>query len=83
MSIHTTRNENISLIMHAITGVYSLGVHTFLDLTRPRPGVQGFNFSVILSCHAIIQLPIRTANQIPRSYKNDQSNIFVTVYCVT
>ena len=26
---------------------------------------------------------IRTTNQIRRSYKNDQSNIFVTVYCVT
>ena len=26
---------------------------------------------------------IRTANQIRRSYDNDQSDIFVTVYCVT
>ena len=26
---------------------------------------------------------IRTANQIRRSYKNDQSNIFVTVYFMT
>ena len=31
----------------------------------------------------MLRSPNQTANQIRRSYKNDQSNIFVTVYFVT
>ena len=30
----------------------------------------------------MLRSPNQTANQIRRSYKNDQSNIFVTVYFV-
>ena len=31
----------------------------------------------------MLRLPNQTTNQIRRSYKNDQSNIFVTVHFVT
>ena len=31
----------------------------------------------------MLRSPNQTANQIHRSYKNDQSNIFVTVYFMT
>ena len=31
----------------------------------------------------MLRLPNQTANQIRRFYKNDQLNIFVTVYFVT
>ena len=61
----------ISLVVRGITRK-SLAQLVLLNTSQTQ---SGYSF--------MLQSPNQTANQIRRSYKNDQSNIFVTVYFVT
>ena len=42
-----------------------------------------FSLAIFRLYSFMLRSPNQKANQIRRSYKNDQSNIFVTVYFVT